>query len=40
MVANADITKKFKIAVVKSEIHVSIFVHGISKLISICISNT
>jgi len=33
MVAHADIPKKFKMAAVKPEIHVSIFVHGISKLL-------
>jgi len=33
MVTHVDITQKFKMAVVKPEIHVSTFVHGISKLL-------
>jgi len=33
MVTHADITKKFKMASVKLEIHVSTFVHGVSKLL-------
>jgi len=32
-VTHADITQKFKMAAVKPEIHVSTFVHGISKLL-------
>jgi len=32
MVTHTDITKKFKMGAVKPEIHVSTFVHGISKL--------
>jgi len=35
MVTHADITQKFKMAVVKPEIHVSTFVHGLSKLLYI-----
>jgi len=35
MAAHADITQKFKMAAVKSEIHVSTFVHGVSKLLYI-----
>jgi len=35
MVTHADITQKFKMAAVKSEIHVSAFVHGIFKLLCI-----
>jgi len=30
MVTHADITHKFKMAVVKPELHISKFVHGIS----------
>jgi len=33
MVTHADITQKFKMAAVKPEIHVSTFLHGISKLL-------
>jgi len=33
MVTHADITQKFKMVEVKPEIHVSLFVHGISKLL-------
>jgi len=33
MVTHADITKKFKMAAIKPEIHVSTFVHGISKFL-------
>jgi len=33
MVTHADITQKFKMEANKPEIHVSTFVHGISKLL-------
>jgi len=33
MVTQADITQKFKMTAVKPVIHVSTFVHGISKLL-------
>jgi len=39
MITHADITPKFKMVAVKPEIHVSTFVHGISKLNSIPSSN-
>jgi len=39
MVTHVDIIKKFKMAAVKSEIHVSVFVYGISKLLHIIAAN-
>jgi len=39
VVTHADITQKFKMVAVKPEIHLSTFVHGISKLLYIYNSN-
>jgi len=39
MVPHADITQKFKMTVVKPEIHVSTFVHGIFKLLYLIATN-